>query len=94
MDDATARSTAPLDPEIHRELDRLRTVDWTERPPTVESAIGTLRCNYDETLGTHGWICLNGMLNPLEDAEPEPAGTPQTPPGHQVRIWIPQPRRR
>lgn len=94
MDDATARSNAPLGPAIHRELDRLRTVDWTERPPTVESAIGTLLCNYDESLGTHGWICLNGTIDTLEDLEPVSAGTLQTPPGPQVRIWIPQPRRR
>jgi hypothetical protein len=90
MNNTNPCSSPVLGPAIHRELDRLRTVDWTERPPAVESPLGTLQCDYEEDLGTGGWVCLNGTVSPPgSDAPPAPEAG-----GHHVRIWIPQRRRR
>jgi hypothetical protein len=77
---------------IHQELDRLRSHDWTLRPPTVESTLGPLTCNYEDTVGSTSWVCLNGQVQVPGEEPPRSTGT-RTSATHNVRIWIPQPRR-
>jgi hypothetical protein len=89
----TATPVAPLTRTIHDALDRLRTLDWSTRPAVVESALGTLHCDYEEALGTTGWVCLNGQVQPEASQDSLHSGR-STLPAQEIRIWIPRPRGR
>jgi hypothetical protein len=89
-DSTAALAAAPLMQVIHSELDRLRLLDWSTRPRLVESALGLLRCHYEESLGTPGWVCLNRIVEARTESE-SPLSRHDPALRQDIRIWIPQP---